>query len=84
MHADGYTMTYIIDKGCANHNPTQALIIRIIFMLWYYYFWYHFEDNYYYNYYYYCSCFWNTMDIINKNNNGRGLIHPEGLYDDKD
>ena len=30
MHADGYTMTGIIDKGCANYNPTQAIVVIII------------------------------------------------------
>ena len=30
MHADGYTMTRITDEGCANYNPTQAIIIILI------------------------------------------------------
>ena len=32
MHADGYTMTCITDKGCANNNHAQA-IIRIILII---------------------------------------------------
>ena len=33
MHADGYTMTHITDEGCANYDPTQAIIIILIIMI---------------------------------------------------
>ena len=33
MHADGYTMTRITNEGCANYNPTQAIIIILIIMI---------------------------------------------------
>ena len=31
MHTDGYTMTRITNEGCANYNPTQA-IVTIMFV----------------------------------------------------
>ena len=39
MHADGYTMTRITDKGCANYNPIQAIIIIIIIIALSYFLW---------------------------------------------
>ena len=33
MHADGYTTTRITDEGCANYNPTQAIIIIILIII---------------------------------------------------
>ena len=33
IHADGYRMTHITNEGCANYNPTQAIITILIIMI---------------------------------------------------